>query len=921
MANNITINISANAGNTSQVIRQVVNQLNGLSSSCNQTTRSMSNSFKSMANGIKVAIAGAITYATGRIMQMGLSVESTINRINATFGGGAQDVKDWAAGIASAFGVNANNLLGSVSQLGVLLKGYGVGAKDLQNMSKSLTLLGKDYAALYGLSEADVFGKMLSGIRGETEAIEDLGVNLKASKLDEVALGLGIDKKVAAMSGAEQAYIRYIAIMQQSGNAQGYFEKSLDTTTAKFNRVKETVIGIGQTIGQIFGAIFGKLYGFIMSILNLVQGALNWVTKAFNIKPVEIKIEDGGGGLGDAASGVKDVNSGLKETEKAAKKAKGSLAGFDEIITITKPADTTSKDKGAGDSGGVGGIFGDMELPTYDWDTTLKGETDKMENSLSSFVDRAKIKMGELTGRTVDFGFNADEAKVSLEGIISNVTSTLAGVGTLFLDIGIRVLDDLNIGSIFNSLLATIESFTGLVSTAFNTLKEPILNFYEIALKPVVEWIGEKLKDALDFVSVELDKWSTWFVDNKDLIMEFTTFVAELCADLWKLIEPLLDVGWELFKDILSKVGELIRDIITWIMENKEAVLLFVTTFVGAWAGIKIAGLISDFMTLSSLLGGGLAGGFRAIVALLSSTRLGMIASSVATNVMAAAQAALNFVMSINPIALVIGALVGLVAGLVVLYNKCDWFRELVNKLWEQMKVLGEYIAKAFVDAWNYLGDAINNIKEKFSKLCTYLGGVFTTAVKNVATTFTNVFDGIKKVFSGILDFVVGVFTGNWSKAWGGVKDIFAGIWDSFVGIAKKPINLVIDMVNGMIRGLNKFKIDIPDWVSKIPGMGNFGGKSFGLNISTIPHLATGGLVTGDTLARIGEQGYKEVVLPLERNTGWMDDLVGRINTSSSGNKTININGDYASLRELVKMLQSEMQDIQVNYGDFNYGV
>lgn len=918
MANNITINIGANAGNTSQVIRQVVNQLNGLSSSCSRTTRSMSNSFKSMANGIKVAIAGAITYATGRIMQMGLSVESTINRINATFGGGAQDIKDWAAGISSAFGVNANSLLGSVSKLGVLLKGYGVNAKDLQNMSKSLTLLGKDYAALYGLSEDAVFEKMLSGIRGETEAIEDLGVNLKASYLDEVAASLGIDKKVAAMSGAEQAYIRYIAIMQQSSTAQGYFEKSLDTTTAKFNRVKETVIGIGQTIGQIFGAIFGQLYGFIIGVLNIVQGALSWVTKTLNIKPVEIKIDDSGSsGLGSAASGVEDVNSGLKETEKAAKKAKGSLAGFDEIVTINKPSDTGSKDKGT--SGGVGGIFGDMELPAYDWNATL-GDTEKTEAGISAFIDRIKEKMNELTGRTVDFGFNGEQALIDCSSIVDNITKTVTGIGKLFIDLSIRFLDDVNIGSILNSLLGTINSFTGLCKSAFDTLKDPVIDFYEIALKPVVEWIGIKLKDALDFISVELTKWSDWFISNKDTISEFTTFVAELCAGIWSLIEPIADVAWDILKESLSMVGELIRDIITWIMENKEAVLLFVTTFAGAWVGIKIGGLISDFMTLSSLLGGGLAGGFNALIALLSSTKLGMIASSVATNVMAAAQGALNFVMSINPIALVIGALVGLVAGLVVLYNKCDWFRELVNKLWENMKAFGSWIASAFVDGIKNLGHITDWLKDKFGLVGEFIGTVFSSYITNTLNTITSVVDGIKKVFNGLINFVVGVFTGDWGKAWGGVKDIFSGIWDSFVSIAKRPINTIIDMVNCMIRGLNKFKIDIPDWVSKIPGMGNFGGKSFGLNISTIPHLATGGLVTGDTLARIGEQGYKEVVLPLERNTGWMDNLAAKIN-GNGGNKTININGDYASLRELVKMIQTEMQDIQVNYSDYNYGV
>src|SRR5690606_41788047 len=80
---------------------------------------------------------------------------------------------------------------------------------------------------------------------------------------------------------------------------------------------------------------------------------------------------------------------------------------------------------------------------------------------------------------------------------------------------------------------------------------------------------------------------------------------------------------------------------------------------------------------------------------------------------------------------------------------------------------------------------------------------------------------------------------------WQGIVDIFSGVFNGIVAIAKAPINAIITGINAFIRGLNKIKI--PDWV---PGVG---GK--GINIPTIPHLATGGTIFGSGIAIVGEAG------------------------------------------------------------------
>lgn len=181
----------------------------------------------------------------------------------------------------------------------------------------------------------------------------------------------------------------------------------------------------------------------------------------------------------------------------------------------------------------------------------------------------------------------------------------------------------------------------------------------------------------------------------------------------------------------------------------------------------------------------------------------------------------------------------------------------------------------------------------------------------NIQQNFAQGISGIKDILSGLLTFTNGVFSLSWKQAWKGIKEIFVGTWDAMIGTVKFAINTGIGFINTLVNAMsaafnavidaiNSLKFTVPDWVPKI------GGKTFGglgiPNIPTpknIPYLATGGIVTGATLAHIGEAG-REVVLPLENNTEWMDLLADRMQTN---NRPINVvfNGDLAELGRILK--------------------
>jgi phage-related protein len=197
-----------------------------------------------------------------------------------------------------------------------------------------------------------------------------------------------------------------------------------------------------------------------------------------------------------------------------------------------------------------------------------------------------------------------------------------------------------------------------------------------------------------------------------------------------------------------------------------------------------------------------------------------------------------SVVIAFQAIAAVAGTTVGAVAGIAAIIPIVI------------AAVIG--LAIAIVANWDF-------IKETFSNFINWLGSVFTTdwsqkfgvlggILNDWLSIVKGIFDNIKLVFSGLIDFVKGVFTGNWSQAWNGVVSIFRGIFGTIASFAKAPLNGVIALINGAIRGLNKLSVTIPDWVPE------FGGRSFGVNLPQIPMLANGGNVTnGDAI--VGEAG------------------------------------------------------------------
>ncbi len=177
--------------------------------------------------------------------------------------------------------------------------------------------------------------------------------------------------------------------------------------------------------------------------------------------------------------------------------------------------------------------------------------------------------------------------------------------------------------------------------------------------------------------------------------------------------------------------------------------------------------------------------------------------------------------------------------------------------------------------------------------LILLIGGI-VTAAGNAG----EMIEALKLVLTGIGDFIVGVFTGDWKRAWLGVSNVFKGIWNGMVIVFESAVNVIITGINWLIERLNAISFDIPEWV---PGIG---GLTYGINIPpvskiSLPRLAAGAVIPAGSefLAVLGDQTSG-------RNLEAPESLIRQIVREESGAGTTVRLAFTGSLSELGRVLK-----------------
>lgn len=736
-----------------------------------------------------------------------------------------------------------------------------------------------------------------------------------------VAMGLDVSDLKAGLSEANKQIQLANSKFKAASSGMDDWTKSTEGLTAKIEQL-DTVLKMQQAKLAGLKAEYAKVaaeQGENSEAARRLQVQINNQQAVVNRTEKEYK------NYRETLKGVKDGSIDLekvslragKAVEKAGKQAEDAGDGF----TIAKGAVAGFIANGLSSLVSWGGnaiktVLG-LSDATREYRKTL-ATLDTAANDAGVNTDKMREKFADLMGvfndeGSVTEGLNNLMAAGFDEKNIDAITAQLEGAALKF-------KDTLKFEGVSDGLQETLA--TGKAIGPFAELLERS----GVNLETFDEGLGKATTSAekQNYVLQELSKLGLADVSknfreqNKEMIaaekanVEYQNSVAEL----GKKVEPITTKIREGFTKIIEKVLELVGgtdldslgekidgafdtfideiipaivDGLKWIIDNKDSIIAGVAGMGAAFLAWKATTIIQ-----------GVVGAIKAW--------------TLATQGQTVAQRLLNLAMSANPIGLVISLIAGLVTAFVLLWNKSEAFRNFFIGMWEGIKTAVGVVVEWIKENWktmllfitnpvagvfkylydnfegfrNFVDDTVKSVKNFFS-------GLWSSMRKGASDAWS----GIKSIFSKVGSF----FSTTFSNAWQKVKDIFSTGGKIFDGIKDGIVSAFTDIVNRLIRGINKI-VSVPfnalnkvlDKIRdvEIAGFSPFKGLISEISVPEIPELFKGGVLKKGQIGLLEGRGA-EAVVPLEKNLGWIKKVAAQLARQLSGDVS-SIKGSAASL-------------------------
>lgn len=840
---------------------QIVNQLTGASNkAAKQATSIFSGMGKKIAGALSIA---AFAKFTKDCIEVGSNVTEVQNVVDTAFGDLSRQADLWASNAMTNFGLSELSAKKYMGVFGQMSNAMGITGQAALDMAEDVTGLTGDVASFYNLSTDEAYTKLKSIWTGETETLKDLGVVMTQTNLDQYALNNGFGKTTAKMTEQEKVMLQYQYVTSALSNATGDFVKTQDSWANQTRILSLRFEQLKASLGKGFIALFTP----ILRGLNTVLAGLQKVADGFATFTQMLTGADISSsassitGLGDIASDTADNVSGIGDAASStAKEIEKSLAGFDQIEKLSEPTDSGSSSGGGTSSGGLG------------IDTGVTAESTNVSSAISDMASKVKKALEPLKSISFDNLITSlDNLKESAKPLTEKLFSGLEWAWTnIFVPLATWTIEDA-----LPVFLDVLSSGLDVLNSALDALK-PLWDWaWDNFLEPVAEWTGGMIVDILKDLAAALEGISTWISNNQGPFDAIVVTILAFAA-AWKAVE---------LAEFITNAGGVI------------GIIKSLTTTLYACTIAKVADK-AETLAICALYAKDFIIGIGQTIAKLASSAAAWVADTAAkvantaataahtaaTWLATAATTAFGVAMSIltSPITLVIAALAALGLGIYELVKHWDTVKEAAGICWDwivdKWQSAGEWFSgiwESITSAFSKFDDWLQNIfNMDFSKSFGSLGDIMNAYVANVK----NIFGDIKNIFGGLIDFITGIFSGDWKKAWNGIIDTFSGIFSLLSDVAKAPLNLVIGFINGLITGVqsginaivrsvNKLSFKVPKWVPSI------GGEDFGFhlteaNFPKIPYLAQGGYVKPNTpqLAMIGDNRHQgEIVAPEDK--------------------------------------------------------
>lgn len=661
-----------------------------------------------------------------------------------------------------------------------------------------------------------------------------------------------------------------MAVFQAMSKGVEFLKSGLQNLAVYSKEYNKNMSALVSSTGMLKNSLAVAFAPIISAVIPYLVKLIDWISAAANAVSRFFAILGGKKTYTQAIKQNKNYAASLNNVGKSADNAKGSLAGFDDLDVLQKN-DASGSGGGSSSGGADGSGFEQADVGVVsDWAEQFKSAVDSGDwYGVGSLVAQ---KLNEALS-AIDWGFIQTQAANFAINLANGLNGFVSGLDWNL--IGTTIGNGLMTGLLF--------AYTFLTTFDFETFGTKIAEGIEGAITPMLfVTFGMTLASALMAGINTAYGFITsydWSGPGSSIAAGISTFFSSV--DWGKLG---LTVGG-LILGLLDTITTAIEE------TDWQQIGTDVATFLGSidWGGIFSAlgeGVIDALEGIYEFLVGVTQNETAATIIEAVAIALGILAGAVAAynivmgiyNVVTGIAAAVTTALSspILAIILVIGALIAIC---VLLYQNWDTIKEKAVEIWGKIK---EFISNAIEKVKEVISNVINKIKETWSNIWGKIKDTASKVWDGIKSAITGTINGIKTGISNTLNAIKSV----WDKIWGGLKttvtNIFDAIWGAIKGVINSILGGIEGMANGVIGGintvigaLNNLSFDVPDWVPVL------GGKTFGFNITelskvSLPRLANGGITTGATLAEIGEAG-REAVLPLENNTGWMDELAGKL--------------------------------------------
>ncbi|QZT28482.1 hypothetical protein K6969_07095 [Streptococcus suis] len=792
-------------------MKQLESQMKQTQNKIENSTKGLRAGVTKQANGIASALAGlgkiaALAYLGQKMVQLGmystqmaLEVSASVNQIKRQMGESSQAFLKWIDNNANAM----NMSVGEATKYGAVYSNlFSNFIKDSNKLSAYTGKMLQTSAVIAqgsGRTMTDVMERIRSGLLGNTEAIEDLGINVNVAMIESTnafkrfangqswqQLDYNTQQQIRLMAILEQATAKYGNTLQQSVNGRISMFKSL---------LSDAALNIGNAMLPIINAMMPVLNSFAMVLKNVTAKLAEFIGLMFN-KKANVKnsavgnlaqgaqnANDAVGGLGDAMDGVDDASGGtagnLDDTAKSAKKAAKELmglAGFDEITTLN-----LNKDDGAGGAGSGGGSGGGgkgskgggsgsgadilPEIELTDMDNQFKSIFDGWDKTLQPLFDYLS-KLKDLFKDGFNMSFRADSLdrfKTALAGIWQSLKDIFAD-GTV-LQAAARFGEKLSyalgqgMGAVANVVMGIAVFIAESLNKSLNDTKLDIKGWlirqFDIAgdavasIGNIAQMLGQTFYDVFTSAAA-------------------TNIGADILSAITYGTMGIVEVGLKLGRDILSGIEQALVD-------NQDKITTALT------------GLLSALEPT-----------FESIKNLFKNTFEGLNTTY--------DEHVKPFFDSFNE-------------------GFSSIFGTLLDSWNNDVQPVLDDIGKKFADLFdNHIQPFIDNFLYAFGQIMDFLKllwdtilvplfdwiaanilpilvPTFQTLADWFVQAWTVVFDvvgAVLKILGGIIEFLVGVFTGDWEKAWNGIVQIAEGLWDMLCSIFKFVWDAIVSFLKGV---------------------------------------------------------------------------------------------------------------------------